>query len=108
MNEAVYEQISTDENFIELTKERRKITWILTFIICFVYFAFILLIAFFPSFLSYRIFDSHITIGMPFGISIIFLCFLLTGIYIKKANDTFDRLTEKIKKNLQNSKNLGE
>lgn len=107
MREEIYEQISKNKDFLELVKRRRKFTWLLTFIICFVYFLFILLIAFFPSFLSIRFADTNITLGMPFAIFVIFLCFLLTGVYVKKANNEFDAIIEKIKNSIK-SERLGE
>lgn len=104
MRAEIYEKISKNEDFIKLVKKRRNFTWSLTFIICFVYFSFILSIAFFPSFLSIRLANTNITLGMPFAIFVIFLCFLLTGVYAKKANDEFDNLNEKIKNAINNEK----
>ena len=67
-----------------------------------VYFAFILTIAFDPSFLGTRISpDSVTTIGIPIGMLVIVFAFLLTGIYTKKANSEFDDLANKIKNSIK-------
>lgn len=44
---------------------------------------------------------SVITIGIPIGIAIIVLSFILTGIYVHKANTDFDRITENLIKDLE-------
>ncbi len=36
------------------------------------------------------------SIGMPLGVAIIVSAFLLTGIYVARANSEFDRLTHEI------------
>lgn len=97
MNQKIYDIIYQDDRFHELVKKRRHFVWLLTFIIFFAYFSFILTIAFFPSFLAQKIGNGIMNWGMPFGIGIIFLSFILTGVYIKRANEEFDVLTKQIK-----------
>ena len=36
------------------------------------------------------------TIGIPIGLSVIVLAFVLTGIYVSKANSSYDALIRKI------------
>lgn len=100
MNQAMYDEISQDEKFHELVTKRRRFVWLLCCIVLFVYYSFILLIAFEPSLLAKKIGNGLITWGMPFGIGIILLSFILTGIYIKKANGEFDLLNQEIKKRI--------
>ena len=61
------------------------------------YYSFILLIAFSPETLGQPIGDGVMTVGIPVGISIILLCIILTGIYVKRANSEFDKLIDDIK-----------
>ncbi|MND01105.1 Inner membrane protein YjcH [compost metagenome] len=62
-----------------------------------VYFTFILLIAFKPEWLGRVLFEgSVITLGIPVGISIILFAFLITGLYVRKANSEFDPLRKQI------------
>jgi uncharacterized membrane protein (DUF485 family) len=61
------------------------------------YLLFILLIAFKPELLGTRIFvDSPLTWGIPFGVGLILAAFVLTGIYVWRANSEFDRLNQEI------------
>jgi len=105
MKEVDVETVKHDPNFKELIKKRTKFAWTLTISILVVYFAFILTIAFEPSLLAIPI-NSNIvtTIGIPIGIFIIVFSFVLTGIYVRRANSEFDALTVKIKENLESIK----
>ena len=61
------------------------------------YLAFILLIAFAPGWLGTPLSEgSSITRGIPVGIGLIVSAFVLTGIYVKRANSEFDRLNQEI------------
>jgi uncharacterized membrane protein (DUF485 family) len=40
---------------------------------------------------------SVTTVGIPVGIGVILSAFILTGIYVRRANTEFDELTAKIK-----------
>jgi uncharacterized membrane protein (DUF485 family) len=66
------------------------------------YVAYILVIAFDPQLFGTRISaDSSITWGMPAGLGLIFSAFILTGIYVRRANGEFDELTAEIIKEAQ-------
>jgi len=105
MKEVDSEIVKNDPNFKELIEKRTKFAWKLTISILVVYFAFILTIAFEPSLLAIPINSGDVTtIGIPIGIFIIVFSFILTGIYVRRANGEFDTLTTKIKENLESSK----
>lgn len=98
MEQNMVDQIKSDPNFHTLVKERSKFAWRLTIAMLIVYFAFILTIAFDPSALGAPLSDDSVTtIGIPIGMAIIVFAFILTGIYVKRANTEFDDLTQKIK-----------
>ncbi|MDX1518904.1 MAG: DUF485 domain-containing protein, partial [Gammaproteobacteria bacterium] len=66
------------------------------------YFCFILIIAFAPGIFATPVFEgSVITWGIPVGIFVIVLSFLLTGIYVLRANTEFDHLTRDIVEHVQ-------
>ncbi|MEE9336522.1 MAG: DUF485 domain-containing protein [Methylococcaceae bacterium] len=97
MNEDIYERVKDNQKFHQLVVSRSRLAWGLSSIIFVVYFLFILLIAFAPNFLGRPISEgSFITIGIPVGVLIIVLSFVLTGIYVWKANKVFDRINQKI------------
>jgi uncharacterized membrane protein (DUF485 family) len=60
-----------------------------------IYYGFILLLAFSPGTLGSSS-DGVITIGIPVGVAIILLTFVLTGIYVWIANRDLDPLNEKV------------
>lgn len=61
------------------------------------YVGFIFLIAFEPQWLGNSIYTgSSVTRGIPVGVGLIVTSFILTGIYVIRANGEFDRLTAEI------------
>lgn len=93
---ALIEEIKRDPNFRELVARRTRFAWLLSALMVLSYFGFILLVAFVPGFLGQPIGDGVTTIGIPLGLLVIFSAFVLTGIYVHRANTKFDALTEKI------------
>ena len=61
-----------------------------------IYFGFVLLVAFAKPFLATPIGNGVTTIGIPLGIFVIVAAFILTGIYVRRANSEFDDLTRDI------------
>lgn len=97
MSADVYEKVKKNPKFQQLVSRRARWAWGLATIILLMYFAFILLIAFTPQWLAQPMMsDSVITIGIPLGLLIIIVAFVLTGIYVHKANSDFDQVTQQI------------
>ena len=97
MNDSIYRRIEQNPRFKELVRRRDRFAWALSAIMLGLYVAFILLIAFEPQVLGIRLgADTPITLGMPLGVGLIVSAFILTGIYVKRANGEFDRLTQEI------------
>lgn len=94
------EKIKALPAYQELVSERRKLAGMLSVIMMSAYFGFILLVAFVPEFFKTVIWGETVTIGFPIGVGIILLAFLLTGIYVRRANQHFDVLTEQIKQSI--------
>jgi uncharacterized membrane protein (DUF485 family) len=89
-------RIEQDPNYQELVRRRSSLGWMLSAIMLVIYFGFILLVAYAPKFLGTPIGTGVTTIGIPIGLSVIVLAFLLTGIYVRKANSSYDTLIRKI------------
>ena len=97
MSAELYKLVSNNPKFHRLVARRSRLAWGLSSIIVLMYFSFILLIAFAPDILGQPISEtSLITIGIPLGIFIIVTAFVLTGIYVYKANNDFDRINQEI------------
>lgn len=97
MNPNAYEKISRSPKFQELVAQRTRLATILSIVMLVIYFGFILLVAYAPGFLGTPISSTSVTtIGVPIGLFVIVSAFVLTGIYVAKANTTFDRLNDEI------------
>ena len=101
MTPQMIQQIKNNPKYQELTSKRSRFAWTLSIIMLVVYYAFIMTIAFVPEFLGQRLGDSVITLGIPVGIFIIVLSFVLAGIYVRRANGEFDQLTKEIKEEFE-------
>jgi uncharacterized membrane protein (DUF485 family) len=89
-------RVQADPEFTTLVERRHKLAWSLSALMLAIYFGFILMIAFAPALLGTPIGDGVTTIGIPIGVLVILAAFLLTGIYVYRANATFDPTMEKI------------
>jgi uncharacterized membrane protein (DUF485 family) len=92
------DRIRQNPAFTELVTKRSRFAWSLTIIMLAIYFGFILLVAFGKGFLGTPLGEGVTTIGIPIGVAVIISAFVLTGVYVRRANSEFDALTEKIKK----------
>ncbi|MDH4943513.1 DUF485 domain-containing protein [Sulfurimonas sp. C5] len=102
MEKDLIEKIKSNADYQTLIKKRTSFAIVLTIIMLVVYFAFILTIAFDPSLLAEPLnSDSVTTIGIPIGIAVIIIAFILTGIYTKRANSEFDELANKVKSSIK-------
>lgn len=97
MPESIASKIHSNPKFIKLCKQRDTLGWILSAIVCVMYFGFTLMIAYTPDILTAPIAsDSVIPVGMPMGVGIIVASCVLTGIYVFKANNTYDPIMKEI------------
>lgn len=93
----LYRRIYSNPEFHQLEKQRSLLGWSLAAVVMICYFSFILIIAFAPELFAIPISKTAvITWGIPVGIFVIVLSFLLTGIYVYKANNHFDKMIAKI------------
>lgn len=101
MKQDMVNQILSNPKYQELVSKRSKFAWTLSIVILVVYYAFVLVIAFDPALLGAKIGDGVISVGIPVGMGIIVLSFILTGVYVRRANSEFEALTQDIKNSLK-------
>jgi uncharacterized membrane protein (DUF485 family) len=102
MQQEIVDKVRNNPKYHELVTKRTRFAWLLSIIMLIIYYAFILVIAFQPTLLATKISpESVITIGIPIGIFIIISAFILTGIYVWRANSEFDLLIKQIKEDLK-------
>jgi uncharacterized membrane protein (DUF485 family) len=90
------QRILANPKFQELIAKRSAFAWTLSVIMLIIYFGFILLVAFGKEFLGTRIGAGVMTWGVPVGVFTIVSAFILTGIYVRRANGEFDELNRQI------------
>jgi uncharacterized membrane protein (DUF485 family) len=97
MQQRSVDAIKAHPKYQELVRSRRRFALTLTALILIIYYGFILTIAFAPAVLGTPVAAGSVTtIGIPVGILIIVSAFILTGIYVFRANGRFDALTSAI------------
>ena len=92
------ERIARTPEFQQLVAERTKFGWILTGLMLVVYFGFIGLIAFVKSVMAIKVGGGTASLGLFLGVFVILFAFLLTGIYVARANTRFDALSDALKR----------
>jgi uncharacterized membrane protein (DUF485 family) len=90
--------IAANPKYQQLKSRRSRLGWWLTLAMLVVYYGFILLVAFNKPFLAQRLGEGVTTIGMPIGFGVIVFTIVITGLYVRRANTEFDRLTDEIAK----------
>ncbi|WP_342322602.1 DUF485 domain-containing protein [Kosakonia sp. BYX6] len=96
MNE-IYQRIENSAHFRELVEKRQRFAFLLSIIMLIIYVGFILLIAFAPQWLGTPLYDgTSVTRGIPIGIGVIVISFVLTAVYVWRANSEFERLTRAV------------
>ncbi len=102
MDRELVNKIQNNPAYQKLVRTRNGFAWKLSIIMLVVYYAYILLIAFSPATLGAKISaDGMATWGIPVGIAIIIFAFILTGIYVRRANSEFDELSDQVKAEIE-------
>ncbi len=97
MQSDLVEKVRNNPQYQQLTAKRSVFAWTLAIIMLAAYYAYILVVAFAPASLGQTLSGGTTTIGIPIGVAIIVFSFILTGIYVWRANTEFDELTRQIK-----------
>ena len=93
---ASWQDIERNPKFIQLVNARKSLGWTLSAIMLAIYMGFILVVSFAPGVLSAKLGTGVTTVGILVGVLVILSAFVLTGIYVRKANATYDTLTKAI------------
>jgi uncharacterized membrane protein (DUF485 family) len=92
--------IENNPKFQELVSARKSLGWRLSIVMLMIYFGFILLVAFnkdIGNFLGTPLATGYVvTVGILIGLMVIISAFVLTGIYVAKANARYDELNRQI------------
>ncbi|RZU02117.1 DUF485 domain-containing protein [Rivibacter subsaxonicus] len=100
MDDDLVRRIASHPKYHELKSKRTSFGWWLTLAMMVVYYGFILLVAFNKPFLSQRLGEGVMTVGIPLGFGVIVFTVLITAFYVRRANSEFDDLTSAISKDV--------
>jgi len=95
------ERIAADPAYLELKRKRNRLGWTLTVLMLIAYYGYIGLIAFDKSFLAQPIDGGVTTLGIPIAIGLMAFTIALTGIYVRRANNEFDRMVAQVVEDIQ-------
>ena len=96
MTDAVTARILANPKYQHLRRSRNAFGWLLAVCMLVVYYGYIALIAFDKEFLSRPLGDGVTTIGIPIGMGVIVFTVAITGLYVYRANATYDALTREV------------
>lgn len=91
-------RIEANPKYHELKRKRSSFGWLLTVLMLLVYYGYIGLIAFDKELLARPLGAGVTTLGIPIGLGVIVFTVLITGLYVRRANSEYDRLTAEILK----------
>lgn len=89
-------RIRDNPKYRTLKARRTRFGWILTACMMAAYYGYIALIAFDKQVLAKPIGAGVTSLGIPVGIGLILFTVVITGIYVRRANTDFDKLTREI------------
>lgn len=97
MAQDVTERVLANPAFQTLVRRRTRFAWTLTAIMLVVFYGYVMVVAFKPELLGVPMAEGMtLSIGFPIGAAIIILSWLLTAIYVRRANNEFEALTRKV------------
>jgi uncharacterized membrane protein (DUF485 family) len=95
-----HERIMRSAKFQELVAVRSGFAWTLSAAMLVIYFGFILLVAFARPLMAVKIGGGVTSLGIVLGLAVIVAAFVLTGIYVARANTRFDALTRDLNREI--------
>ena len=96
---SIQAKIRSNPKFAEMVGKRTRFAVILSLVVLVPYYAFMYLVSMQPQVFASKISEGGvITIGWPIAAVIVVVGWLLTGVYVSRANGEFDRLNEEILK----------
>ncbi len=97
MSSAMYESMRVNPKFQELVEKRGRFAWTLAAIVLVLFYGFVLMVAFSPATLGKPLSEGGmLTVGVAVELSLFIFFWVLSFVYVKRANGEFDNLTQEI------------
>ena len=95
--ESQTQAIIDSPKYKKLVSTRNRFAWLMTFLMMFAYYGFILLVAFNKELLGQKLGAGMVTsVGIPLGLGVLVFTIIITNIYVRRANSEFDTLTAEV------------
>ncbi|SBT10273.1 conserved hypothetical protein; putative inner membrane protein involved in acetate transport [Candidatus Accumulibacter aalborgensis] len=102
MSSVIYERMRVNPKFQKLVHERGRFAWTLATIVLVLFYGFFMLVAFKPGLLGQPIAEGSMwAIGYTVELCMFVFFWLLTVVYVRRANGEFDDLTAELIKEAQ-------
>jgi cation/acetate symporter len=99
MSSAMYEKMRANPKFQDLVTRRGRFAWTLAFIVLTMFYGFVMTVAFNPGALGQPVSEgSMLSIGVALELFMFIFFWILTALYVRRANTEFDTLTQEIVK----------
>jgi len=99
MSREMYESMRVNPKFQELVEKRGRFAWTLATVVLVLFYGFVLIVAFSPATLGQPLSEGGmLMIGVAVELSLFVFFWLLSFIYVRRANGEFDNLTQEIVK----------
>jgi cation/acetate symporter len=97
MSQSMYAQMRANPKFDQLVAKRSSYAWTLAAIVLTLFYGFVLVVAFNPTVLGQPVSEgSRLTVGVAVELFMFILFWVLTALYVKRANTEFDALTQEV------------
>lgn len=97
MSSAMYERMRANPKFQQLVSKRGRFAWVLAITVLVLFYGFVMTVAFSPASLGQPVAEgSMLTVGVAVELFMFVFFWLLTAVYVRRANGEFDALTQEI------------
>jgi len=97
MSTEMYQRMKANPKFQDLVARRSRFAWTLAFIVLTMFYGFVLVVAFNPTSLGQPLAEgSRWTVGVTAELLMFIFFWVLTAVYVKRANTEFDALNQEI------------
>lgn len=97
MSREIYESMRVNPKFQELVAKRGRFAWTLAAIVLVMFYGFVLMVAYGPATLGQPLFEGGmLTVGVAVELFLFIFFWLLSFVYVRRANGEFDNLTQEI------------
>jgi cation/acetate symporter len=95
----MYERMRANPKFRELVARRGRFAWTLAFVVLTMFYGFVMIVAFNPAALGQPVAEgSKLTVGVAAELFMFIFFWVLTAVYVRRANTEFDALTQEVVK----------